>query len=724
MPSSGVDRAAPPSATPSAAPSDQKSADVSSVTGSGSNTDIPPHVFRGALDTFSEVSIGRGLTDTTTFETGRTSISPNFQSFSVPVEGNTSRIHPSSSQLTGPSDAAAAAPNRCSTDGACVVSSNVVKPVQTPPAASGPPRAPEITESAATPLTSAQVPEGTKSATVPLTSQAPEAAEGVAVESTNHGAVPTPPFSPSSLAFPAAVPGVSPVDHLQANGQSSASISTITDRPETTLSSPVFVSTTDSAGHVSLSVPPVFTSLGVSTEPNGQLVSVTHVIANPTGIWGVGDNTVETKEGFFGNTGAVAGVFLVVGILVAAIASTIAWILCRKRRRRVLRNSISRPLPYPENPFEDPRETPSPTQMRYVGSDSSHRNLVGTVAAAPGRNLLDDEVDGNEDVPPAPLPPSLTYPTEVGQVYDRGRQPGSATNLRPMSQTMGLAGIGAGKRSFDRPSYNGPFSDYHGTRSVGHTKSYSTGGMPAFRGEPTRGPPASLNIRMQNLPPLSPPMEMPSVESSPSIYPSSLPPAPTPTQGADHGHDDDDDETDNEETIRIKPFIPPVPPVPPLPVQQPAPVTAAAARPRTNPPVIPPRSPLRHSGGYGTPATETKQALIIQTQMSAPQLKTAYQGYEPLTPPASLSSEGSPGSPREKTKNPFVEYQDEVLKAPALVSFPSSSTTLTQTSSAPSTSGSGSTEESVQNGNLRSQNNFYTRRTLIELRPATTEWKN
>lgn len=94
-------------------------------------------------------------------------------------------------------------------------------------------------------------------------------------------------------------PRVSPVNHLQDNEKSSAttSVSTITDKPETTLTRPVFVSTTDSAGHLSLSVPPVFTSVGVSTEANGSLVSVTHVIANPTGIWGINDNTAATRKG-------------------------------------------------------------------------------------------------------------------------------------------------------------------------------------------------------------------------------------------------------------------------------------------------------------------------------------------------------------------------------------------------------------------------------------------
>ena len=274
---------------------------------------------------------------------------------------------------------------------------------------------------------------------------------------------------------------------------------------------------------------------------------------------------------FFGNTGAVAGTFLAVGIIITAIAAAAAFTICRKRRRRFIRQSISRPLPYPENPFEDPRDSPSLSQMQYAGSESSNRNLVSAgigigVGAGAGamahteptsRNLLDDEMDEPDaDVPPAPLPPSLTYPTLPGQTLDRGRQPVSRfmQNQRPPSDTMGLAGIGsaqgqARRNSFIGRPYNGPFSDYHGVSrpspGSGHGKSFSTGGMmdismpvpmsmpmsmPSVRTEQTRmisqrdamdrnlplPPPPSMNV-------LRPPTEVPSVESSPSIYPASLP---------------------------------------------------------------------------------------------------------------------------------------------------------------------------------------------------------
>ncbi|KAH8100673.1 hypothetical protein BXZ70DRAFT_938273 [Cristinia sonorae] len=551
------------------------------------------------------------------------------------------------------------------------------------------------------------------------------------------GIVPSQSVSPSSL-LSSDGPKISPVN-LQASGKpplstSSVLVSTVTDRPETTLSTPVFVSTTDSAGRGSLSLPPVFTSVSVTVEPNGQVMSITHVIANPTGIWGVGDSTSASRTGFFANTGAVAGVFLVVGIIVAAIAAVLTFALCRKRRRRFIRNSISRPLPYPENPFEDPRDTPSPAEMRYATSESSHRNLMGNAALTrsppPGRNLLDDEMD--MDVPPAPLPPSVVYQTvRPGELIERPRLSPPAPvqqrlNERPAAETMGLAGIGTARWSLaGRPTYNGPFSDYHNNnanvRPGGHMKSFSTGGaMHSVTPQSRSGTVSDITKELPLAPFRSPIMEVPSVESSPSIYPSSLPPEPAPTPGAEHGHTGADSDEDEE---AIKPR-----PVASIPVQQPAPQipTRSSARPRPNPPVIPPRSPLRHSGYI---PEQPKQPLIIQTQVSSPQLKSHYDehAYEPLTPPSSGSSDTahSPKSGMHGELNPFRGYEKEILVAPALLSSPSSSTTVTQTSSSESdanVSKPTATASQVQN---RWKDNFYARRKNIELRPAANvEWKS
>lgn len=71
-------------------------------------------------------------------------------------------------------------------------------------------------------------------------------------------------------------------------------VKTITDQPETTLSSPVFSTVTDDKGHTSVTLPPVFTSIEVSTQSDGDTTSITHVIANPTGVWGVAESDGKT----------------------------------------------------------------------------------------------------------------------------------------------------------------------------------------------------------------------------------------------------------------------------------------------------------------------------------------------------------------------------------------------------------------------------------------------
>ena len=86
--------------------------------------------------------------------------------------------------------------------------------------------------------------------------------------------------------------------HHQDDARSSPTVSTITDHPETTLSSPVLFSVTNALGQVTLSEPPIFTSLSASTLDNGVHVSITHIIANPTGVWNVNDTSAVGKTGY------------------------------------------------------------------------------------------------------------------------------------------------------------------------------------------------------------------------------------------------------------------------------------------------------------------------------------------------------------------------------------------------------------------------------------------
>ncbi|CDO71614.1 hypothetical protein BN946_scf184911.g84 [Trametes cinnabarina] len=212
---------------------------------------------------------------------------------------------------------------------------------------------------------------------------------------------------------------------VQANKQSAAptSTSTVTDKPETTLSSPVFETVTDANDHTSLTLPPVFTSVQVSQLPDGGEVSITHVIANPTGIYGV--QAESSSHGFMSHSGAVAGVFLAIGIVIAAIALGICLFLRRRRRRNPrFIATISRPLPMPDNPFEDPRDLSPPPQMRYASGYTDRTLIIDGQGRAPPRSPFDDSMA-------APAPPAPT-PT-------RSSSRGSSSRYNG----LGLAGIGA-----------------------------------------------------------------------------------------------------------------------------------------------------------------------------------------------------------------------------------------------------------------------------------------
>ncbi|KAJ7492645.1 hypothetical protein FB451DRAFT_1219120 [Mycena latifolia] len=94
-----------------------------------------------------------------------------------------------------------------------------------------------------------------------------------------------------------------------------------------TLRSTIFVTTTDSLGHTTTSAPIAITSV-VTFTSNGVPETTTVVKLNPT----LGsDGHSSGGSSFFKNTGAVAGVFVLVGL---AAASIVLWILFGLRRRR------------------------------------------------------------------------------------------------------------------------------------------------------------------------------------------------------------------------------------------------------------------------------------------------------------------------------------------------------------------------------------------------------
>ncbi|KAH9898341.1 hypothetical protein C8Q73DRAFT_788530 [Cubamyces lactineus] len=521
-------------------------------------------------------------------------------------------------------------------------------------------------------------------------------------------AQPTPVSTPASASSPHDIKNTSGMVQANANSASPTSTSTVTDQPETTLSTPHFVTVTDAKHHTSLSVPPIFTSVVVSQLPDGQQVSVTHVIANPTGIYGV---EIDSSHGFFSNSGVVAGVFLVVGIVITAGFVGVCLFLRRRRRNPRFIETISRPLPMPDNPFEDPRDLPAP-QMRYA-SGYTDRTLIiesGTAnrdAPRPQRSPFDD------DMAPAAL----------------SRPPSSRSASR--YNGLGLAGVGAHGRSGSTDSSRSSAASRSRSR---HTSGQSGGIGLAITSDFPQG--ANARERRPDAPP-------PSAQSSPSIYPPTLP-----------NEDDEgvlvdvplnrhrDSSTPSVHSVARKPvpspdLIPSAPspsPNSPAPVASPIPRTPQAS---ARPPVIPPRSPLRRNSMNATqplsPPPYKRPPISLDTRMVSPQLarndtagtsatsatasssemeSIALRPYEPLTPPTSLSSLTPPGSsvghessssPLSEKPGSFMDMRDSVVGSPGLGPMAPPLPALTPM-------------------NPRKET-FYTRRNGSQRRPSV-EWKN
>ena len=335
------------------------------------------------------------------------------------------------------------------------------------------------------------------------------------------------------------------------------------------------------------------------------------------------DNAVRR---FLSNGGAVAGVFAVIGLIVAAVAAIIAFILCKRRRRRRIRQSISRPLPYPDNPFEDPRQSPIPAQMRYANTEATHRNLVGAgLGLERGqRNLLDDEFDPPQGSLNRSHPPSI---------HSRH----SSRHGSEIIQT--LAGIGSGVKSVGKPPfdssavYNGPFAEYH-TFQPSHQQRPSNGSSigVAITNDKVqeRSLPTPRHIKRVSVTPSAAP-------STPSIYPATLP----------GGEEDVNTESSHgpmtPSTTEQASSLFDVKPPPAIPVRPPR------KRP-VNP--LPPRNPQRL-------ADQSK--LLIRTQLTQEDVNILEEKkpYEPLTPPSSVSSDGG-YSPLRNSANPFADYNNHM----------------------------------------------------------------
>ncbi|KAI0052863.1 hypothetical protein FA95DRAFT_1180362 [Auriscalpium vulgare] len=328
----------------------------------------------------------------------------------------------------------------------------------------------------------------------------------------------------SSVSSPASFTGAD--GRLQ--GPQSLSTSTVTLHPESTFATPVSIPVTVS-GHVTISAPPFITSLGVSTLPDGESVTITHIIANPTdSLNALGHHS------FFDNHGAVIGVFLAAGIAVACLA-VVSFCVCRRRRRRINGHRLNDRSPtLPAYPFVD-----SPERAMFEHGPSGVQWDNSRFVQGRTRN---DSL--------------LSMPQ---QAY-----------TAPSSQdALQIAGLGAAGRSRVRDSYEGPFSEYHRRRVAISPLDQAFAALadeqPSYSRAASRA------------------------QSSPSIYPPSLPDerADSPTRQQLQ------ETYPPLPVTRPQTVRPPSPPTPPGgPEEHVNPFSDAAAL-RRGPPLVMPKSPLR-----------------------------------------------------------------------------------------------------------------------------------
>ncbi|KAH7925187.1 hypothetical protein BV22DRAFT_454503 [Leucogyrophana mollusca] len=194
--------------------------------------------------------------------------------------------------------------------------------------------------------------------------------------------------------------------------------STITEQAQSTFSQAVSVTITNASGQLSVTVPPLVTSIGTTTGSDGALVTYTHVIANPPG-W----NSSPSSSGnsFFNNHGAVAGTFVVVGIVAAALFGCLYAAFVRHRRQRKrdqLRSSITWPVNDPRGGLFDQHPMHTSGVPSFAPSSPSlyPSSLLPAEEGKPNDHLAGDASPQSPTVPlsPPPRPPrSLRPPISV-----------------------------------------------------------------------------------------------------------------------------------------------------------------------------------------------------------------------------------------------------------------------------------------------------------------------
>ncbi|KAF5313041.1 hypothetical protein D9619_003557 [Psilocybe cf. subviscida] len=158
---------------------------------------------------------------------------------------------------------------------------------------------------------------------------------------------------------------------------------TVTAHPNSTFASPVSITALNSLGNPVLTAPPLVTIMSTSILSNGQMSTVTQIVANP--VDGLGRVNAVENNGFFHNSGVVAGVFTAVGVVAAAVLATLIFCIRRKRRSQRRKRWLAGMKPqrtYPqEDPFQDPmdnyeQKSPTIASMNDGTRSDGHAPLI------------------------------------------------------------------------------------------------------------------------------------------------------------------------------------------------------------------------------------------------------------------------------------------------------------------------------------------------------------
>ncbi|PIL31908.1 hypothetical protein GSI_06612 [Ganoderma sinense ZZ0214-1] len=229
----------------------------------------------------------------------------------------------------------------------------------------------------------------------------------------------------------------------------------------TTLQSTIFVTTTNDAGQTVTSAPPFVTQTLTKTNSDGSPNVITIVAGNPTPISN-NTNATQTSQ-FFRNKGAVAGVFLIVGLAAASIVLFIFFYIRRRRRNQRLEHDAAvastlaaagfnrRPLDDDEEKAASPRRSsapPSATMSTFPNSSFSSGALNLAVATGARPPTADSSVAGLSTPGPGAdfdpyaalgTPPPAVFPSQArkdGYLPARTASPPPGSYDRTRRQTQ------------------------------------------------------------------------------------------------------------------------------------------------------------------------------------------------------------------------------------------------------------------------------------------------